>query len=158
MRVGITGHQARKGIDWSWVERSLRAELASIRRVSEAWSSLAAGSDQVFAQAAFELSIPVTAVIPLPGYEKFFEGDTLAAYRQLLRRCKVVNLDWKGDEERAFYEAGKYIVQHVNILMAVWDGEEAEGLGGTADIVSVAHNSGKSVLHLNPISETIRRL
>lgn len=158
MRIGITGHQEREGIDWAWVERSLRKELASIRRVSEALSSLAAGSDQVFAKAAFELNIPVTAVLPLQGYERFFEGEALVTYRQLLRRCHAIELDWKGDEERAFYEAGKYVVQHVNILMAVWDGEEAEGLGGTADIVSFAHKSGKSVIHFNPISETIRRL
>lgn len=158
MKIGVTGHQAREGIDWTWVQRSLRAELAKLPHLAEAYSSLAAGTDQVFAETALSLHIPVVAVIPLNDYEKYFEGENLAKYRQLLGRCKRVSLDWKGDEERAFFEAGKFIVKGCDVLMAVWDGEAAEGLGGTGDVVGFARKSGKGIVHLNPIEQTIERI
>jgi hypothetical protein len=43
MIVGITGHQKRKGLDWSWVNETLRAELTALGGITRALSSLAAG-------------------------------------------------------------------------------------------------------------------
>ena len=111
MRVGITGHQTRAGIDWVWVKNVIRVELSKIGGVEQCLSSLAAGSDQVFAEVALDLHIPVLAVIPVQGYERYFRGNALAKYRRLLRQCKVTQLNWPGDDERAFFEAGKNIVE-----------------------------------------------
>lgn len=158
MRIGVTGHQDREGADWACVERALRKELAHLTDAREAFSSLAAGTDQLFTETALGLGIPVTAVIPLTGYERFFESQALARYRQLLGQCRRLDLDWKGDEERAFFEAGKYIVQHVDTIFAVWDGKEAEGLGGTADVVNFARKSGKRIIHLNPLTQSVSRM
>ncbi len=43
-------------------------------------------------------------------------------------------------EERAnaYYEAGEYLVDHSEVLIAVWDGEPSRGKGGTADVVAMA--------------------
>ena len=156
MKVGITGHQERKGIRWIWVEDTLRAELAKLGSVDKALSSLAAGSDQVFAHAAISLGIPLVAVVPLEGYERFFRGVVLAKYRKLLDQCEVIELTWKGDPERAFFEAGKFIVDNCDRLFAVWDGEGAEGLGGTGDVVGYAQHRHRPVVHINPFAETVR--
>ena len=157
MRVGITGHQKREGIQWPWVRETICTELCRAEDVTQALSSLAAGSDQEFAKAAISLGIPVTAVIPLEGYERFFKGPDLGAYQQLLDQCATVQLNWQGDSEHAFFEAGKFIVDQCDVLFAVWDGEKAEGLGGTGDIVDYARLQGRPVTHIEPISKIVRR-
>src|SRR6202142_4305441 len=74
LTVGIAGHQKRRGLDWNWVNATLRAELVALGGVSRALSSLAAGADQRFATVALELNIPVTAVLPMSGYGRFLRG------------------------------------------------------------------------------------
>jgi hypothetical protein len=158
MRIGITGHQARIGIEWPWLENTIRVELVKIRRVELCLSSLAAGSDQVFAEVALRLRIPVLAVIPIGSYERHFSGDDLVKFRKLLSQCDVMRLDQSGVEQRAFLEAGKKIVELSSMVFAVWDGERAEGKGGTADIVEFAQQTAKPILHINPIARSIVRI
>jgi hypothetical protein len=158
MKIGITGHQYRAGIDWDWVRTAMRMELAKIANVGRAYSSLAVGSDQTFAEVALGLLIPVSAVLPLEGYERFFEGEGLSTFRRLLSRCEKIELRWKGSPDRAFFEAGRGIVDYCDILFAVWDGENSKGLGGTADIVEYALGKSKRVIHLNPITKTIESI
>jgi hypothetical protein len=156
MKVGVTGHQAREGIEWSWVERVVRAELIKSGRIDQAFSSLAAGTDQLFAEAALHLSIPVTAVIPLEHYEQFFEGAALTDYVRLLALCDRLTLKGPTDDpDKAFFAAGTFIVDSCDLLFAVWDGEPAEGFGGTADIVDYARRVHRRVLHINPITEAV---
>lgn len=52
MQIGVTGHQSRPGIDWLWVRHSVQGEIERIGKVSKAISSLASGSDQIFANVA----------------------------------------------------------------------------------------------------------
>jgi|SRR5258705_9906335 len=133
MQVGVSGHQHRAGIDWSWVAQAMRAQLSNLRQAKRIFSSLATGSDQIFTEVAIGFGLPATAVIPLEGYERYFQASDLAAYRRLLAQCDVVQLDWKGEPEQAFFNAGKFVVENCETLFAIWDGAEAEGLGGTAD-------------------------
>jgi hypothetical protein len=155
MKIGITGHQKREGIQWPWVRETICAELCRVGNVTQALSSLAAGSDQEFADAAISLGIPVMAVIPLEGYERFFKGLDLLSYQQLLNQCKIVQLRWQGDPEHAFFEAGKFIADQCDVLFAVWDGEKAEGLGGTGDIVDYARQNKRPIIHIEPFSMTV---
>src|ERR1017187_2370706 len=104
--VGVTGHQKRKGLDWNWVSATMRAELGALGNVSRALSSLAAGADQRFATAALELNIPVTAVLPMSGYERFLRGKDLARYHVLLAQCEQLVLDGTGRPNEAFLAAG----------------------------------------------------
>lgn len=157
MRIGITGHQTRDGIDWPWVKNTIRAELSKVVGVEQCLSSLATGSDQVFTEVALELGIPVLAVIPMQDYERYFRGNALGKYRRLLRQCQVTQLDWYGDDERAFFEAGKTIVEKSDMMFAVWDGKKSEGQGGTGDVVVFAQKNAKPIVHINPIDRSIQR-
>ena len=157
MHVGVSGHQRRPGIDWSWVSGAVHSQLSNLVGVTKAYSSLATGSDQVFAETAINLKIPVVAVLPLEGYERYFRGADLADYRRLLDLCEVTQLGWKGDPERAFLGAGKFIVENCDVLFAIWDGESAEGLGGTADIVAYASRLSRTIIHIDPITQRIGR-
>ncbi len=148
--VGITGHQKRRGLDWNWVNDTLRAELSALGGISRALSSLAAGADQRFAAVALELNIPVTAVLPMQGYERFLRGRDLARYHELLARCDQLVLEGTGRPNEAFLAAGRYIVDHCDVLFAVWDGLPAGAMGGTGDIVEYARLLQRRVVHLSP--------
>ena len=57
----------------------------------------------------------------------------------------VTRLDYAEPSEEAFLAAGTSVVDNCEALIAVWDGKPARGLGGTADIVRYARDSGKAV-------------
>ena len=154
MIVGVTGHQKRDGVNWNWVKESLSSCLKKYP-VKGAFTSLAEGTDQIFAEAAMALSISVSAVIPLDDYESFFSPSGLAVYRRLILKSTTVCLHSNQRPEQAFMDAGRYVVDHSDILFAVWDGHHAEGLGGTGDIVIYAQSLGKNILHFNPCNESI---
>ena len=155
MKIGITGHQDRKGIQWKWVEDVLRSEIKKLPHVSEALTSLAVGSDQLFAEIALSLAVPVTAVIPMSNYEKFFSGREREKYYALLAKARHIQLKSSKDSAQAFLDAGKYIVNESDVLFAVWDGEKADGVGGTGDIVKFALCRMKSIVHIDPIEKTV---
>jgi hypothetical protein len=155
MQIGVSGHQHRPGIDWDWVTQTVRNELAKRGDVRAVLSSLATGSDQIVADVAINLHIPVLAVLPIEGYEHYFRGRDLSNYRRLLGRCKVIQLAWKGDPRRGFLEAGKFIVDHCDMLFAVWDGKAAEGFGGTSDVVNYAERIRRKVAHIDPIAKVV---
>lgn len=121
-------------------------------------SSLAQGTDQLFAEVALELKIPVRAIVPLGAYEAFFQDEqVLTNYRRLLGQARRTDLDLRFPPERAFFEAGKFIVDKCQVLIAVWDGRPAEGLGGTADIVTYARSRGRQIVWLDPVKTEIHR-
>lgn len=157
LKIGITGHQEREGIDWSWVrsciERNLDCKIALI-----GFSSLASGTDQIFAEAVLNCGGKLTAVIPIKNYVSYFESEALERYLRLLALADVVELGSARRDEWAFLDAGKWIARTVDQIIAVWDGEEAGGVGGTGDIVAYSISLNKPVVHLNPITRTITHL
>jgi hypothetical protein len=157
MNVGITGHQRRESIDWDWVEQALKTELQGLGEINLAVTSLAIGTDQVFAEAALSLGITVRAIIPTINYERFFTGRALTNYRTLLGLCEVVTLKCTNEDQECFWEAGKFIVRFSDVMIAVWDGKNSAGKGGTADVVQYAQSIRKSVIHINPVSRTVFR-
>lgn len=158
MKIGITGHQKRRGIEWSWVQKVLGEELELAGQVDLALSSLAIGSDQLFAEVALSHGIPVKAVIPLEDYASFFRGSDLQSYLRLLSQSEPLQLSGYNDPEQAFYEAGRFIVHQSDVMFAVWDGEKAEGRGGTGDVVAYARETGRPVIHIEPIGRVVHRL
>src|SRR5262249_9684917 len=146
VKVGVTGHQRRRGIKWPWVSDVLSSALRDLLKIEEAFSSLAQGSDQVFAKAALDLGIPVTAVIPTPNYERYFKGSALGEYHRLLNQCTKIHLDTTDSPEMAFFQAGKFIVDMSDILFAIWDGKEPFGLAGAANIVTYARSKDRHII------------
>jgi hypothetical protein len=154
MKIGITGHQERPGIDWHWVRSTLQDELGVIGSKIDGLTSLAAGADQVFAQVVLQLGGTLLAVIPRNDYDTYFKGDALDQYRELLANAKSVFLH-ADDEQEAFLNAGLYVSDNSELLIAVWDGEPSHGKGGTADIVEHAVSKGKPWTHINPLKRTV---
>jgi hypothetical protein len=154
LKIGITGHQERDGIEWPWVRSRIDRFLAGkVQLVG--YSSLAAGTDQVFADAVLERGGKLIAVIPLADYASHFEGASLSHYRDLLKASEVIELKSTKQDSRAFLDAGKWVAREAERIVAVWDGEPAEGAGGTGDIVAYALSLGKPVHHIDPIKRTV---
>lgn len=157
LKIGITGHQEREGIDWSWV-RSMIDSFLDGKPDLNGFSSLAAGTDQLFGDAVLASGGKLTAVIPIEDYETHFDNDSLGRYLKLLSASEVIKLDSDEPEERAFLAAGKWITRETDCLIAVWDGEPAEGTGGTGDIVAYALSLGRTIFHIEPIKQVTREL
>jgi hypothetical protein len=158
MRIGITGHQKRPGIDWNWVRKCIDTELRKLSVPIKGYSSLAEGSDQVFAEAIIERGGMLEAVIPTPRYERCFSPEGLAEYQRLRSLSQARELPARETDQISFLNAGRYIVDHSNVMIAVWDGKPAVGLGGTADVVGYALTRGTPVIHIDPINRTVRTL
>lgn len=153
MKVGVTGHQQREGIDWQWVRSRIDRYLAG-KSMILGYSSLAAGTDQIFADAVLDAGGKLIAVLPMEDYASRFEDDALEEYERLLAKAQIVDLRSQRHDEGAFLDAGKWIARDVDCVVAVWDGQGAIGRGGTADIVAYAVSIGRRVHHINPIKRT----
>jgi hypothetical protein len=118
----------------------------------EAFTCLAAGADQLFADIALDSGVPVTAVIPGMDYEAHLDDDAArAGFRRILRACaNRVDLPPEPTHEEAYFAAGRWIVDHCDRLLAVWDGRPARGPGGTGDVVAYARRTGVPVTVLWP--------
>ena len=161
MRVGITGHQRlREPTGWDWVRRELDRLLSSFTPPLVGVTSLAAGADQLFADAVLRHGGSLEAVIPFDGYESTFseERDRHEYLRLLQRALSKEVLEKFGSDEEAYLTSGKRMVDRSELLVAVWDGRPAAGMGGTGDVVSYATQQGKRIIHLNPLTQEIEGL
>jgi len=113
-------------------------------------SPLAEGGDRLVAQVAFDLGLRVIAPLPLPvtQYRDDFDGpESLAIFERQLAQAEplVLPIRQPHDQDaarlpgpardRQYAEAGIFVSRHCHILLALWDGDEAASLGGTAHVV-----------------------
>ena len=64
----------------------------------------------------------------------------------------------EGDRERAYEAIGRVILEHSDLLMAIWDGNAAAGQGGTGQVVREALDAGLLVVHIDPAAPAGARL
>ncbi|WP_265570779.1 hypothetical protein [Sphingomicrobium nitratireducens] len=114
---------------------------------------LATGADQIAAMAARVNGYRVRAMLPfaIAEYEKdFADPAELAEFRSQLEatdeRFALPGTREMGDE--AYVRVGKAVIAAADILVAIWDGGEGNGPGGTAHVVDLALRAGAPVLQL----------
>ncbi|HET6142543.1 MAG TPA: hypothetical protein VFE02_03485 [Candidatus Acidoferrales bacterium] len=133
-------------------------------------SPLARGADQIAAKTLMwrvHARLEVLTPFPLADYRKDFSPDAeLASFEELLTHaaiveelpCRMHDAEIRGggegtqlDEMRdaAYLRAGERVVEVSEILLAVWDGREAAGVGGTAEIVEYAIERDRVVLWID---------
>ena len=146
VRIGFTGHQGLDAGTEISVLVALEALLSQVLPVTGI-SSLAEGSDQIFARAVLDSGGTLEIVVPCKEYEQTFNSEiALSNYRSLLSRAsRVIELDYLAPTEEAFWAAGQRVVLECERVVAVWDGKPAVGLGGTADVVEFARKRGMQV-------------
>ena len=160
--VGFSGH--RQVADPAGIATAIRTALDSLR--SEApgeWiglSSGAIGSDQAFVDQVLGLGMSWHVILPLPKaeFQKDFNADEWADVEQMITQAEHVRvISENGEREDAYLDCGMETVNGADLLLAVWDGAQAKGKGGTGDVVDYAKSLGKPVLVIDANTLEIRR-
>lgn len=181
LRVGVTGHrQSRLAPDQlarikNQIQTVLDDVSAAVKFAHEQFardyatseallyfvSALADGADTLAAQEALQRGWRLLAPLPFSKeeYARDFSPADSRDFESLLASAhSVTELDGSraspGQEEYAYMQAGVVTVDQSDILIAVWDGEEARGLGGTAMIKEEALSAGKPVIWINANANT----
>lgn len=160
MRIGVTGHQHLDDPSgWDWAGPEILRRLKGYESPLVGVTSLAVGADQLFARMILDCGGSFEVVIPFDNYDGTFPSTERAEYERLLSLANHVEvMKEQGSQEEMFLQAGKRVVDKTSLLFAVWDGEPAGGVGGTADIVEYAQTVGMEVICFNPVQRTIKTL
>jgi hypothetical protein len=173
LNVGITGHRA--GVLTAPLVRTLRPVVYTIfRQLREATlrlqesedalcsvtaaelrlhTALASGADQVAAICARSSGYFVRALLPFEPTEyrnDFAEGEELDGFEQALEAAdEIVALPGlRDDPEGAYVQVGESLVGDADVLVAIWDGEQPRGPGGTGHVVALALENSVPVIHV----------
>ncbi len=167
LRIGVSGHRLPPKLPEeseaplrSHLDRILAAIAATVCKANTASalvivSSLAEGADRIVAAAGLAAGFLLQVVLPFRRAEYALDFETQTSrteYEQLLARaCDVFELDGDADERpRAYETAGLFMLANIDVLIAIWDGEVAAGIGGTAQIVERAIADGLVVVWIEP--------
>lgn len=156
--VGVTGHRDLRPEEVPAIEEAVRGLLRRVDVVSEhslrcVVSPLAEGADQLVARVAIDEGWGLIALLPLPlpiYREDFVTPDARQRFDDLLSRAAeslvmppTAGGAWdtlpRGDLDRPshYAAAGSWLARHVDLLIAVWDGNAIGKTGGTADVVAM---------------------
>ena len=147
--VGVTGLRDLAGFDMAALRDHIRAELEALKQGYDAvrlLNSIAAGADQLCAEIGLSLGYKLVCPLPFAEYRDDFHGEALKRYDDLLGKAnEVLILSDHADKDEAYLAAGRYIADHCDILLAVWDGRPQSSICGTAAVVSYARDLGKAI-------------
>jgi len=157
--VGFTGHRdlTEPG------QVAAQIDLA-LNRLSDAFgplaavSSLAKGADMLFLAEVTRRKLPLWLQLPFPlgRLEKDFSPTDWEKVRPYFKAAlQVEEITGTASDDEAYMEVGENVVELADVVVAVWDGKPAAGLGGTADIVDHARELGKPLIWINPIKGTV---
>ena len=154
--VGVTGHRNLRPEDRDRLRAGVAAIFDKLRRRHPSTpllvlSSLAEGADRLVAEVALEQGMPIYAPLPMERaeYEKDFlqEKGSTEEFSRLLGRASgsfvvpfaagvtAENVHEAENRSEQYAMAGKFILRHCHILLALWDGHRAEKTGGTSQMV-----------------------
>jgi hypothetical protein len=160
--VGFTGH--RHLADPERTLKTIREVLAGIRSSGAAhWvglSSIAAGSDLLFAKAALAAGMGWEAILPFSPAEfrQDFAPDEWNEVEAALAEAEAVRIiGTRHDREDAYLDCGIETVKHSDVLLALWDGAPARGRGGTAEIIAYARKIGHPLVIIHATTLAVTR-
>jgi hypothetical protein len=145
-KVGVTGHRDLSDFDAIILFERVASELMQLKAKRERVqliSSIAEGADQLCAQVGSALGYELICPLPFRQYREDFSGGALETYDFLLEQATssfIVSDNL--DRNEAYLRAGKYVVDHCDVLIAVWDGLPQQSSCGTATIVAYAKERG----------------
>jgi hypothetical protein len=131
-------------------------------------TALAPGADQLCAEVALELGLNLRLPLPLPQdiyLEQFVHPEDRARFLRLAAAGEVIHLpvasgiseaDLRTHEsarQQQYSLLGRYLALHSHVLLALWDGQEAEGPGGTAEVVRHHRRGTLAGLHESLVPE-----
>lgn len=153
LAIGVTGHRCLT--EHGRLDDALTDVVERLARERpERWtvlSALAEGADRLVARHLLaRRGTRLVAVLPLPIEDcetDFGTPESRAQFRELLARAAdVVTLPPQTDRQHAYEVGGLEILDRSDVLVAVWDGQVEQGVGGAGAIVNRARELGKPVI------------
>jgi hypothetical protein len=156
---------------------ALKAQIEKAGGILEFYSSAAYGADTIACEEAAKLGIPVHIILPKPvvlvpetgdldhkeGFAAdFWKGDTFLAseWERTYRLIQAAVSGAKGGTFRlatgtqthpeCYYDTGLQMLEAIDVLITVWDGQPALGLGGTQHFVSLAEKAEMPRIIISP--------
>ncbi len=178
--IGVTGHRELREEDRVPLAAAVRKVLDELKSICPhtpllLLSSLAEGADRLVAEVALEKEIRARLIVPLPMEQTLYEQDfkteaSREEFRSLLQQaeqCFDLSSLYKKAQKGHDYQyrrAGQYIALHCQLLIALWDGNDTNRIGGTSEIMSyqlegisekdwLLHLKGKNELTLKGMLE-----
>ncbi len=165
IKVGITGHRNLKERCVPFYKEQIYKQLKTWKeQYGEVllYSSLADGADRLVVEIALRLNIPFVAVLPIGKayYVSDFSEASKIEFDFLLKHAssvvQVQCLEGSADEHtfrKNLYEStGRFISDHSDVLMALWDGKYTNLKGGTGELVAYHLDKKKYRLYHLPVS------
>jgi hypothetical protein len=161
--IGAAGH--RKIEDGPRLEEAIASVIRDIENLVPRMrntplsltvlSPLAEGADRIVARQVLKLpGSRLEVVLPMdresyvrdfPSLDSRREFDDFLASTRAVRR-----ISGAGSRTDAYCRAGRFVVDHCDVLIAIWDGAPGEGPGGTADVVAYARSRGCPLFWIDP--------
>jgi hypothetical protein len=165
--IGVTGHRDLREEDVSRLEAEVAGIIARLRHdyldddvetPIIVLSALAEGADRLVARVALAQGARLIAPLPMPreeygrDFEPGLEPGHAGEFGELLAQAiaapvipfthgnslEAVRSNPKKRAEQ-YRAVGLFIIQHCNVLIAIWDGDESNmAAGGTAEVVKFA--------------------
>lgn len=162
LAIGFTGH------------RRLSDEVksrAAILKLLQEWkarapgivygvSSAASGGDLLFAESCLQLGLPIRILLPMQKtqFQEDFDEATWERALRVMDQALSVEVTGSGESrDDRYYECGIETVLQSQLLLALWDGEPSQGLGGTENIVIYAKDQGRPVVWIHSVTGAIQQ-
>ena len=159
--IGFTGHRSLPNEDASrkLIYDFLAEKKRGTAEILLGVSSVAAGGDLLFAESCLALDIPLRVLLPLAREE--FQKDFVAATwsRAELAMGRAVSVEvigTDGPRNERYYECGLKTVLESEWLIGLWNGEPAQGLGGTEQILTFARDIGRPVVWIHSVTGEVK--
>ena len=143
--VAATGHRVIPSQDEDDLRKAVSDALGAIAQENPnspciLISALAEGADRLIARCALDLGWQVGAILPLDQFEyekDFIDAQSVIEFRDLLNRSSWVKVIAARFHTRpdCYQELGLWLSQQAQVLIALWDGENSNGPGGTAEVI-----------------------
>ena len=165
LRVGVTGHRPKdlQRADIPTLKKKIHKVLEDLKQfatehsgiarfyrepdkpILRLVSALAEGADRCAAQEAISLGFELQCPLPFARdeYANDFESSaSVHEYYRLLddsRTTAILELDGsRAREPESYLAAGRVVLSQSDVLLAIWNGQDPEREGGTAQIVAEA--------------------
>lgn len=175
-RIGVTGH--RTLTNEILLRHSIRKVLSQIAEIFQkdlihtgyifsVISPLAEGADRLVAGEVIdreasrgieEQVLNVVFPLSIEDYIKDFKTEgSKKEFKSFISKAKsVITLEKSASREAAYAQVGHYVVDNCDFLIVIWDGNIANGAGGTARIMERARSLGKYIFWINSENGQIR--
>lgn len=147
--IGVTGHRALTDVDR--IEAGLDKAVGLLEQAYPGrWtvvSALAEGADRLVARRLLaRVATRLVAVLPLDreNYESGFATEaSRREFAELVDLAdEVVQIPPQPTRDQAYEAGGQAVLARADALVAVWDGNDAQGIGGTGAIAAAARERG----------------